>query len=107
MSTPLVVNLEVSSSQLAGIFRMNNWPLSQCKESTPTAADLEELLAHIALQSYQAAKSSYVSFGRLIAFTDAEVPGVVEVALKIGYARPALGDDADKPMIGDNFGEAL
>jgi hypothetical protein len=107
MNTPLVVELELSLEKLAGIFRMQNWPVDFCEESTPTASDLAELITHVAMNSATAADGSYVSFGRVVAFTDAEVPGVVELALKIGYARPELGPDADKPVEGDNFGEAL
>jgi hypothetical protein len=107
MTQPLVVELEISLEKLAGIFRMQSWPLDYCEESTPTASDLAELITHIAMQCSTQAGDTYVSFGRLVAFEDAEVPGVVELALKIGYARPELGPDADKPVEGDNFGEAL
>lgn len=107
MNTPLVVELEISASTLAGIFRAHNWPLDGCKETTPTASDLAELITHIAMQCSTQAGDTYVSFGRLVAFEDAEVPGVVELALKIGYARPELGPDADKPMTGSNFGGSL
>jgi hypothetical protein len=106
MSTPLVVELELSTATLAGIYRAHNWPLAQCKESTPTAADLAELITHIALESAMSADGTYVSFGRMVAFVDADVPGVVELALKIGYARPEMVAP-DEPMTDDNFGEAL
>jgi hypothetical protein len=103
----MVVELELSLEKIAGIFRMQSWPLDYCEESTPTASDLAELITHIALQCSTKAGDTYVSFGRLVAFEDAEVPGVVELALKIGYARPELGPDADKPIKGDTTGEAL
>ena len=107
VSEPLVVSLEVSAGYLAGIFRAHNWPLDYCEESTPTAADLAELITHLSMAAATGDANGYVSLGRLVAFTDAEVPGVVELALKIGYARPELGPDADKPIKGDTTGEAL
>ena len=107
MNGPLVVELELSTATLAGIFRAHNWPLAYCKETTPTASDLAELITHVALEAATAEDGGYVSFGRMVAFVDAEVPGVVELALKIGYARHELGDLADEPMTDDNFGEAL
>jgi YD repeat-containing protein len=105
MNTPLVVELEISASTLAGIFRAHNWPLDGCKETTPTASDLAELITHITLEANNAEEFSYITYGRLLAFTDAEVPGVIELALKIGYARLELGAEADEPMTDDNFGE--
>lgn len=106
MNAPLVVELELSLEKLAGIYRMQNWPLDFCDESTPTASDLAELITHVAMYSGEEG-GTYACFGRVVAFTDAEVPGVIELALKIGYARPELGPDADKPIKGDTTGEAL
>jgi hypothetical protein len=103
MNTPLVVELELSLETLSGIYRMQNWPVDYCEESTPTASDLAELITHVAMNAATKAGDTYVSFGRIVAFEDAEVPGVVELALKIGYARPEMVNP-DEPMTGSNFG---
>jgi hypothetical protein len=89
----LVVELELSTHALAGIYRAQEWPLALCAESTPTAADLAELITHVSLASLESESGSYVTLGRVLAVRDAEFPDVVELALFIGTAR--LSDDAD------------
>jgi hypothetical protein len=91
-----VVEMEMSAAFLAGIYRTMGWPLAMCDESTPTAADLKELLQHVAMEVQQD-PGSYYSLGRIVAFQAAEVPGEVELALKIGRAFVDFNADADEP----------
>jgi hypothetical protein len=93
--TDLVVELEVSTSALAGIYRWQGWPLALCEESTPTALDLTELITHVACEAVGEESGSYYTLGRIVAFSATEVPGEVELALKIGRAYLPMGADAD------------
>src|SRR2546423_15673807 len=93
--TNLVVELELSTSALAGIYRWQGWPLAFCEESTPKATELAELVAHVASEAAGEEVGTYYSLGRIVAFSATGVPGQVELALKIGRAYLPMGADAD------------
>ncbi|NUR00389.1 MAG: hypothetical protein HOY79_28825 [Streptomyces sp.] len=93
----IAVELELSVSALAGIYRWMGWPLALCEESTPTAVDLAELITHVACEAVGEETGAYYTLGRIVAFSATEVPGEVELALKIGRAYLPLGEEADAP----------
>lgn len=93
----IAIELELSVSALAGIYRWMGWPLAICEESTPTAADLTELVTHVACEAIGEEEGTYYTLGRIVAFSATEVPGEVELALKIGRAWLPLPEDADGP----------
>jgi hypothetical protein len=97
------VELEMEPAALAGIYRWHGWPLALCEESTPTAADLTELVTHVVTEVAGAEPGSYASLGRVLAIRDTEMPEAIEVALVIGVAWIEGDEDPDAPAPANRF----
>jgi hypothetical protein len=97
------VELDLEPTALAGIYRWQSWPLALCEESTPTAADLTELVTHVVTEVAAADPGSYASLGRVLAIRDTEMPDVIEVALVIGVAWIEGDADPDAPAPANRF----
>ena len=97
------VELELEPAALAGIYRWHGWPLALCEESTPTAADLTELVTHVVTEVAAADPGSYISLGRVLAIRDTDMPNAIEVALVIGVAWIGDDNDPDVPAPANRF----
>jgi hypothetical protein len=93
----LSVELDLSPAALAGIYRWRGWPLAMCKESTPTAEDLTELIAHVTREVAESDPGAYFSLGRILAIREPDMPNMIEVSLVIGVAWVGDGQDPDSP----------
>jgi hypothetical protein len=103
MSADIRVELDLEPNALAGIYRWQSWPLALCDESTPTAADITELVTHVVTEVAAVDPGSYVSLGRVLAIRDTEMPNVIEVGLVIGVAWIEGDEDPDAPAPANRF----
>ena len=93
------LELDLSTQELAGIYTAKGWQLADTSTPYPLPEDLAALASNLVGVVTGDKDCGYATLGRLVAFTDTEFPGSVELALVIGRATPALGDDADLPGV--------